>query len=47
MSSKILIIGSGVIGLAIAVELQLRGAQVTLLGRDFDSAATNAAAVRT
>ena len=44
MSSKILIIGSGVIGLAIAVELQLRGAQVTLVGRDFDSAATNAAA---
>ncbi len=44
MSSKILIIGSGVIGLAIAVELQLRGAQVTLVSRDFDGAATNAAA---
>ncbi len=44
MSSKILIIGSGVIGLAIAVELQLRGAQVTLAGRDINGAATNAAA---
>ena len=44
MSSEILVIGSGIIGLAIAVELQLRGAQVTLVGRDFDSAAANAAA---
>ena len=44
MSSKILILGSGVIGLAIAVELQLRGAQVTLIGRDINGAATNAAA---
>ena len=44
MSSEILIIGSGVIGLAIAVELQLRGARVTVVSRNCDSTATSAAA---
>ncbi|MBH8554670.1 glycine oxidase ThiO [Nostocaceae cyanobacterium CENA357] len=44
MTSDILIIGGGVIGLAIAVELKLRGANVTVLCRDFQAAATHAAA---
>jgi thiazole synthase len=44
MTSDILIIGGGVIGLAIAVELKLRGASVTIISRDFESAATHAAA---
>ncbi|MBW4669775.1 MAG: glycine oxidase ThiO [Cyanomargarita calcarea GSE-NOS-MK-12-04C] len=44
MTSDILIIGGGVIGLAIAVELKLRGASVTIISRDFQSAATHAAA---
>ncbi|MEA5564750.1 glycine oxidase ThiO [Anabaena sp. UHCC 0399] len=45
MTSKILIIGGGVIGLAIAVELKLRGAKnVTVLCRDFQAAASHAAA---
>ena len=44
MTSDVLIIGGGVIGLAIAVELKLRGASVTVLCRDFDAAATHAAA---
>jgi thiazole synthase len=44
MASDILIIGGGVIGLAIAVELKLRGASVTVLCRDFPAAATHAAA---
>ncbi|MBW4565465.1 MAG: glycine oxidase ThiO [Mojavia pulchra JT2-VF2] len=44
MTSDILIIGGGVIGLAIAVELKLRGANVTVLCRDFQSAASHAAA---
>lgn len=44
MTSEILIIGGGVIGLAIAVELKLRGANVTVLCRDFSGAATHAAA---
>ena len=43
-TSDVLIIGGGVIGLAIAVELQLRGASVTVLSRDFHAAATQAAA---
>jgi thiazole synthase len=42
--SDVLIIGGGVIGLAIAVELKLRGASVTLLCRDFHAAASHAAA---
>jgi thiazole synthase len=44
MTSDILIIGGGVIGLAIAVELKLRGANVTVLCRNFSTAAAHAAA---
>ncbi|GBE92968.1 glycine oxidase ThiO [Nostoc cycadae] len=44
MTSDVLIIGGGVIGLAIAVELKLRGTNVTVLCRDFQAAATHAAA---
>ncbi|UKO98137.1 glycine oxidase ThiO [Nostoc sp. UHCC 0870] len=44
MTSEIVIIGGGVIGLAIAVELKLRGANVTVLCRDFQAAASHAAA---
>ncbi|MEA5605845.1 glycine oxidase ThiO [Nostoc sp. UHCC 0252] len=44
MTSEIVIIGGGVIGLAIAVELKLRGTNVTVLCRDFQAAATHAAA---
>ncbi|OUL29820.1 glycine oxidase ThiO [Nostoc sp. 106C] len=44
MTSDILITGGGVIGLAIAVELKLRGANVTVLCRDFNAAASHAAA---
>ena len=44
MTSDVLIIGGGVIGLAIAVELKLRGGSVTVLCRDFQAAATHAAA---
>ena len=40
----ILIIGGGIIGLAIAVELRQRGAKVTVLNRDFQQAASHAAA---
>lgn len=40
----IIIIGGGVIGLAIAIDLKLRGAAVTLLSRDFQQAASHAAA---
>ncbi len=43
-TDNILIIGGGVIGLACAVELQLRGAKVTVLSRNFKSAAVHAAA---
>jgi thiazole synthase len=34
MTSEIVIIGGGVIGLAIAIELKLRGTNVTVLCRD-------------
>ncbi len=43
-ASDILIIGGGVMGLAIAVDLKLRGASVTVLSRDFQQAAAHAAA---
>ncbi len=43
-ANDILIIGGGVIGLAIAVELKLRGAAVTVVSRDFKQASTLAAA---
>ena len=42
--SEILIIGGGIIGLALAVELKLRGTSVTLVSRDFKQASTLAAA---
>ena len=44
MTNDVLIIGGGVIGLAIAVELKLRGARVTVISRSFRAAATHAAA---
>jgi thiazole synthase len=44
MTSDVLIIGGGVIGLACAIELKLRGANVTVLCRDFSAAASHAAA---
>lgn len=43
-TSDVLIIGGGVIGLAIAVELKLRSCSVTVLCRDFYAAASHAAA---
>lgn len=42
--SEIIVIGGGVIGLATAIELRLLGAEVTVLGQDFKSAAGHAAA---
>ncbi|HEY9806527.1 MAG TPA: FAD-dependent oxidoreductase, partial [Candidatus Obscuribacterales bacterium] len=43
-TSDVLIIGGGIVGLAIAIELKLRGATVTILSRDFKQAAAHAAA---
>lgn len=43
-SNNILIIGGGIIGISIAIELKLRGAKVTVISRDFQQIATNAAA---
>ncbi len=44
MTSETVIIGGGVVGLAIAIELKMRGTSVTVLCRDFQAAATHAAA---
>ncbi len=44
MTSDILIIGGGIMGLATAIELKLRGFATTVVSRDFESAATHAAA---
>ncbi|MFM5981908.1 MAG: glycine oxidase ThiO [Sphaerospermopsis kisseleviana] len=44
MTSDVLIIGGGIIGLACAVELKLRDANVTVVCRDFTAAASHAAA---
>jgi glycine oxidase len=43
-SSEIIILGGGVIGLAIAIELRLLGAEVRILSADFKAAAGHAAA---
>ena len=43
-AKDILIIGGGIVGLSIAIDLQLRGAKVTVLSRDFQQAASHAAA---
>jgi len=44
MTTDVLIIGGGVIGLATAIELKLRSLNVTVLVRDFQAAASHAAA---
>ena len=44
MTNDVLIIGGGIIGLACGVELKLRGANVTVICRDFTAAASHAAA---
>lgn len=42
--SDVLIIGGGIIGLSLAIELKLRSVKVTILSKDFQEAATHAAA---
>ncbi|HSM84269.1 MAG TPA: glycine oxidase ThiO [Nodosilinea sp.] len=42
--SDVLVVGGGVIGLAIALELRQQGASVAVLSRDFEQAASHAAA---
>ena len=44
MSNEIIIVGGGIIGLSIAIELKLKGCSVTVLSRNFSEGATNAAA---
>ena len=44
MSSDFLIMGGGIIGLSIALELALRGTKVTVISRNFPQAAAHAAA---
>jgi thiazole synthase len=44
MKSEILIIGGGIMGLATAIALKMRGCNVTVLSRDFGASATRAAA---
>jgi thiazole synthase len=44
MANDILIIGGGIIALATAIELKIRGCNVTIVSRDFKAAATQAAA---
>ncbi|MBD2256931.1 glycine oxidase ThiO [Pseudanabaena sp. FACHB-2040] len=43
-TSDVLVIGGGVVGLAIALELQQQGVSVTVLSRNFQEAASHAAA---
>ena len=43
-TKEIIVIGGGVIGLAIAIDLKLRGANVTVISRDVQQAASRAAA---
>lgn len=43
-TNEIIIIGGGIIGLSIALELKLKGFGVTVLSRNYSQAATNAAA---
>lgn len=43
-TKDILVIGGGIVGLAIAIDLKLRGASVTVVSRDFAQAASHAAA---